>query len=85
MQTVEIDIPAAELKQQMAAMRSWLDEHRFEPSAFACDDARPGIRVSVTFSTSVAAEAFASRFSGRLHAHGAALETQILLQHDLVG
>jgi hypothetical protein len=66
MQTVEIRLPPAELPRQMAAMRSWLDEHRFEASAFSCDETPPDCRVSVTFGGADAATAFAARFAGRV-------------------
>jgi hypothetical protein len=66
MQTVEILIPPAELPRQMAAMRLWLDENRFETSAFSCDETPPDFRVSVSFGVADAATAFAARFAGRL-------------------
>jgi hypothetical protein len=66
MQTVEIHIPPSDLPQQMAAMRNWLDEHRFEPKTFACDETAEALRLCVTFGESEAATAFAARFEGRV-------------------
>ena len=67
MQTVEVRIAADQLPQQMAAMRSWLDQHRFEPTTFSCDETpSDDIRVSITFGSGGAATAFAARFMGRL-------------------
>ena len=68
MQTVEVRIAAAELPTQMATMRNWLNEHRFEPSSFACIETAAAIAVSVAFADAGAAMAFAERFAGRLRA-----------------
>ena len=37
MRTVTVRVDAADLSRQMAAMREWLDRHRYEPTRFACD------------------------------------------------
>ncbi len=49
----------------MAAMRIWLDEHRFEPSSFACRDSEYGVLVCLEFKIARQAEEFAERFGGR--------------------
>jgi len=64
MRAVEIRLPPRELSTQMAAMRIWLDEHRFEPSSFACRDSEYGVLVCVEFKIARQAEEFAERFGG---------------------
>jgi hypothetical protein len=66
MRTVEMDLQPSELSGTMAEMRLWLDQHRFEPSAFCCRQDGAGVLVSVNFKITTEAEAFAGRFSGRL-------------------
>jgi hypothetical protein len=87
MRTVEISMPPRELSQQMAAMRSWLDAHRYEATTFACDETTADMRVCITFGSAGAATAFAARFSGRLRqaAAEAALEPPEPVPADLVG
>jgi hypothetical protein len=65
MRAVEIRLPPRELCTQMAAMRTWLDEHRFEPSSFACRDSEYGMLVCLEFKIARQAEQFAGRFGGR--------------------
>jgi hypothetical protein len=65
MRAVEIRLPPRELSTEMAAMRIWLDEHRFEPSSFACRDSDYGVLVCLEFKIARQAEEFASRFGGR--------------------
>jgi hypothetical protein len=66
MRTVEMDLRGGDLSAAMAEMRMWLDEHRFEPSAFCCRRDGAGVLVRVDFKVSGEAEAFADRFSGRI-------------------
>ena len=54
-----------ELSMRMGAMRIWLDEHRFEPSSFACRDSEYGVLVCLEFKIVRQAEEFAERFGGR--------------------
>ena len=49
----------------MAAMRVWLDEHRVEPSSFACHDSEYGVLVSLEFKIAHQADQFARHFGGR--------------------
>jgi hypothetical protein len=62
---VDIRMPPGDLSRQMSAMRIWLDEHRFEPSTFACREGDCGMLVSVEFKISDEAAAFAARFDGQ--------------------
>ncbi len=89
MRTVEIRLPPSELPTRMAAMRVWLDEHRFEPAVFACDEEAASMRLAVSFAEAAEAEAFAGRFDGRMQGTLAAvdqdLERDVLPPADLVG
>jgi hypothetical protein len=64
---VEIRLPTVELRQQMAAMRIWLDERRWEPSRFSSHDDGRGVRLQVAFMAAREGEAFARRFGGRVN------------------
>lgn len=64
MHAVDIHVRSGELSGKMSEMRSWLDKHRFEPSAFSCHDKSFGTHVSVKFRVAREAEAFAERFDG---------------------
>jgi len=69
-------------------MRIWLDEHRFEPSSFACRDSEYGVLVCLEFKIACQAEQFAERFGGRADGPSAAqLEDQAIgeiLEPDLL-
>ena len=67
MRTVEMDLLGHELCETMAAMRIWLDERRFEPSVFWCNESGMGVRVRVDFKVVREAQAFADRFGGRIN------------------
>src|ERR1700730_6854601 len=62
MRTVTVRMDAADLSRQMAAMREWLDRHRYEPARFACDQDGNAVVVSVEFFNEREGEAFASHF-----------------------
>ena len=49
MRTVTVRVDVADLSRQMAAMREWLDRHRYEPTRFACDQDGNAVVVSVEF------------------------------------
>jgi hypothetical protein len=66
MQTVELKLDPADLREQMSAMRLWLDQRRCETSAFNCHRASGGVLVTVVFGVADDAEAFARRFAGQL-------------------
>ena len=63
MTTVLIRVPTGELSEKMAGMREWLNEHRYEPSKFTCDQYGSIFAVCVDFSNDGEAEAFKNRFS----------------------
>ena len=56
MHVVEIRLRPSELSMQMGAMRIWLDEHRFEPSSFACGEGTSEVVVSLEFKIGYQAE-----------------------------
>jgi hypothetical protein len=66
MHTVEIPLNRADLRDQMSAMRAWLDERRYETSVFNCYPDTAGILLTVVFNLAEDAQAFANRFAGRL-------------------
>ena len=65
MSAVELCLNPSDLPREMGAMRVWLDQHRFEPSAFSCRDVDDGVLVSLEFRIANQAHAFAQRFGGR--------------------
>jgi hypothetical protein len=66
MHTVEIPLDRADLRDQMSAMRAWLDERRYETSVFNCHQDIEGILVTVVFNLAEQAEEFANHFAGRV-------------------
>ncbi|HJU17469.1 MAG TPA: hypothetical protein VJ770_13505 [Stellaceae bacterium] len=66
MHVVKVRVSRRELSERMAAMRLWLDEHRFEPSTFTCQDVEEDVLVRIDFKVPSEARAFAARFGGRL-------------------
>jgi hypothetical protein len=67
MRTVEINLEPGELCEQMAAMRIWLDDRRWEPSTFSCRNDGPGVLLRIDFKIAQEGEAFARRFGGRVN------------------
>jgi hypothetical protein len=65
MRTVTVRMRASDLAHQMAAMRDWLDSHRYEPARFVYDQDGDAVDVSVEFPDDQEAEAFAMRFDGQ--------------------
>lgn len=65
MSAVELCLRPRDLAREMAAMRVWLDQHRFEPSSFSCRDFDDGVLVSLDFKVPDQARAFAEQFGGR--------------------
>jgi len=66
---VEFRIPERDedaLTAKMAAMREWLDHHRFQPSAFRHTFTSPGIVFRVDFSVEADAAKFAKAFGGHV-------------------
>jgi hypothetical protein len=66
MRTVEINLEPGELCEQMAAMRMWLDDRRWEPSVFSCHNNGPAVMLRIDFKIAQEGEAFARRFGGRV-------------------
>jgi hypothetical protein len=66
MRTVEIHLEAGELCEQMAAMRMWLDDRRWEPSTFSSHGDGPAVVVRIEFKIAEEGEAFARRFGGQV-------------------
>jgi hypothetical protein len=65
MRNITIRVRAVDFAEQMAAMRTWLDEHRFEPSRFKYSEDDNDILIDVSFKAAVEAAAFSARFNGR--------------------
>ena len=70
MHTVEILLNQTDLRDQMSAMRVWLDERRYETSVFNYHQDIGGILLIVGFGLAKEAEAFANRFGGGLAGAG---------------
>lgn len=66
MHTVTIRQRPGELYVRMAAMRIWLDERRFEPSSFTCQDGEAQVLLRVEFKVADEAAAFARQFGGKV-------------------
>ena len=66
MHTVEILLNLTDLRDQMSAMREWLDERRYETSVFNYHQDIGGILLTVGFGLAEEAKAFANHFAGRL-------------------
>ena len=63
MHTVAVRLQAADLLEEMRAMRIWLDERRFEPSSFEYQDVGVFIIVKVTFKIRAEAAMFEEKFN----------------------
>jgi hypothetical protein len=64
MRNITIRLRAVDFAEQMAAMRIWLDEQRFEPSRFKYSEDGNDILIDVSFKAAFEAAAFAGRFNG---------------------
>jgi hypothetical protein len=78
MRSVEMRLRPQELSGTMAAMRIWLDERRFEPSSFTCNDFGDGVVVRVDFKVAEEADAFARCFRGSVDSAPAKIIGQAL-------
>ena len=65
MRTVTVRMHAADLSSQMAAMRDWLDHHRYAPTRFVYDQTDSALVICVEFPNDLEGEAFARRFDGQ--------------------
>lgn len=63
MTTVLVCISAEDFIATMAAMREWLDRHRFEAAAFTYNRNGDTVAVRVGFKAETEAAAFAARFA----------------------
>jgi aminoglycoside phosphotransferase len=62
MRTVVTRMPAADLAEELAAMRRWLDKNAIEPLKFTCKRYEDVVAVCAEFNKEAQAEAFRSRF-----------------------
>jgi hypothetical protein len=67
MDSVTVQIPAAEFSATMTAIAEWLDANRYEPVRYKYDHHEDAVLVTVDFTAKMAAEAFAVRFQGIYH------------------
>jgi len=65
MRTIMIRVRTADFSAQMAGMRKWLDERRYEPARFTCGRHADFVVISVDFNNDAQAEAFEARFDGQ--------------------
>jgi hypothetical protein len=64
MRTITVRVRAADLAEQITAMRIWLDKHRFEPSRFTYSEDGNDVLIDVSFTVAVEAAAFSAQFNG---------------------
>ena len=62
-----VRVRPADFSSQMAGMRKWLDEHRYEPARFTCGRHADFVVISVDFNNDAQAEAFEASFEGQHH------------------
>jgi hypothetical protein len=60
MRTVTMQMDVVDLREQMNAMRAWLDDHRCKLGAFNCHQSGARVLVSVVFTLAADAKAFQS-------------------------
>jgi len=64
MRTITMRVRAVDFAERIAAMRIWLDEHRFEPSKFKYSEDGHDLLIDVSFEVADEAAAFSARFNG---------------------
>ena len=69
MRTATITLPGADFAEEMIKMRTWLDQHVFEPARFTYKQDGEIVVVSVDFQQDHHAEAFESHFTGQPEAN----------------
>ena len=62
MRHVLIRLRAADLATEMAEMREWLDQHKYEPAKFMCDRCGDLLVIRTEFDNDTEADAFEQRF-----------------------
>jgi hypothetical protein len=65
MRTIKIRSSETDFAGQMVEMRTWLDQHMFEPTKFTYEQDGEVVVVSVEFYIDHQAEAFKNRFGNR--------------------
>jgi hypothetical protein len=63
MRTITIRVRAIDFTERMAAMRLWLDDHRFEPSRFKYSEDGNDVLIDVGFKVAAEAAAFSAQFA----------------------
>ena len=63
MRTITMRVRAVDFAERIAAMRIWLDEHRFEPSRFNYSEDGNDVLIDLSFKIPVEAAAFSARFN----------------------
>ena len=69
MRTITIRVRAVDFAERIAAMRIWLNEHRFEPSRFKYSEDGNDLLIDVSFEVADEAAAFSTRFNGGAPTH----------------
>ena len=62
MRTIIIRLTGADLAAEMASMRTWLDERRYQPSKFMCAQEGADTIIRADFNDDGEAQAFKGRF-----------------------
>jgi hypothetical protein len=63
MRTITVRVRAVDFAELITAMRTWLDEHRFEPSMFKYSEDGNDLLIDVSFEVADEATAFSARFN----------------------
>jgi hypothetical protein len=66
MKTVEIPLPADDLRKPMSNMRQWLDQRQVESSGFSSKWVAGRFVLCIRFNVAAHAAAFAKDFAGRV-------------------
>jgi len=64
MRSVTVRIAAAEFSSTITAIAEWLGANGYEPTRYRYNHSEDAVLVTVDFSAAVAADAFATHFSG---------------------
>ena len=70
MHTIVIRLTGADLAAEMASMRTWIDEHQYEPSKFTCAQEGAVTIISADFIDDTEARAFEGRFGSERREQG---------------
>jgi hypothetical protein len=61
--TITVRVRSVDFAELITAMRTWLDEHRFEPSMFKYSEDGNDLLIDVSFEVADEAAAFSARFN----------------------